>query len=190
MMNIAASFIDDMGIPRCGCPDFNLSSGNRKWKHNSLTYIIINRDSDLPKEVWDNLISEAFDSWSEVADINFRRVDHSGNANIVIDVGSGPSHHFDGPSGTLAWAYLPPKEDFNGQLLMKFDTEEIWADKDLVQGTLLKNVAAHEIGHILGLTHSDKKMALMAPYYNKDISKPQQDDDIIRIQDLYGKRTK
>jgi len=187
MNNIAATYIGNDGVPRCGCPDFNLSSGKRRWAHNNLTYCILQRDSDLPEEVWDGLIREAFDSWSKVANLLFEKVDNRHNANILIDIGSGETHHFDGPSGTLAWAYLPPKEDYSGQLLMKFDTEEIWADKEIVQGTLLKNVAAHEIGHILGLTHSEKKLALMAPYYNKDVFEPQQDDDITRIQDIYGK---
>ena len=148
---------------------------------------MINRDSDLPKEVWDSLILDAFDSWSNVADLHFTQIDSKADANILIDIGSGPSHNFDGPQGTLAWAYLPPRQDYTGQLLMKFDTEEIWSDKENVRGTLLKNVAAHEIGHILGLGHSEINTALMAPYYNKDVFEPQQNDDIIRIQNIYGK---
>tara|TARA_R110000765_G_scaffold66922_1_gene129421 strand:+ start:660 stop:1229 length:570 start_codon:yes stop_codon:yes gene_type:complete len=186
MKNIAATYIGEDGIPRCGCPDFSLSSGKRSWKHKNLTYCILQRDADLPQEVWDLLIWEAFDSWSNVSDLSFEKIEESSQANILIDIGHGAEHHFDGPSGTLAWAYLPPRENYSGQLLMKFDTAELWSDGH-ESGMLLKNVAAHEIGHILGLAHSEKEAALMAPYYNKNIFEPQQEDDITRIQEIYGK---
>ena len=52
------------------------------------------------------------------------------------------------------------------------------------------NVACHEFGHLLGLTHSKKPGALMAPYYNPFIATPQQDDDIVRVQKLYGPNQK
>ena len=185
-MTIAVSYIDSFGIPRCGCPDFNLSSNPKKWKEKNLLYCIVNRDTDLAPEVWDGLITEAFDSWSNVADISFSKTDHKQSANIVIDIGDGQSHHFDGPLGTLAWAYLPPKNDYIGQLLMKFDTDEVWTKDAEARGMLLRNVAAHEIGHILGLSHSSVDTALMAPYYAANVFCPQE-DDIIRIQELYGK---
>jgi len=188
-MNIASSYIDSFGVPRCGCPDFNLSSNKKYWGHKSLTYYIANRDSDLKSEVWDSLILDAFNAWSDVTDIDFKRIDRQGSSNIVINIGAGQDHHFDGPSGTLAWAYLPPRPNYTGQLVMKFDTDEIWSDGSKA-GTLLKNVAAHEIGHILGLSHSSKKGALMAPYYSAAVFEPQPIDDIPRIQELYGKPNK
>tara|TARA_R110000824_G_scaffold9415_3_gene42082 strand:+ start:1827 stop:2420 length:594 start_codon:yes stop_codon:yes gene_type:complete len=187
-MSIAVSYIDSFGIPRCGCPDFSLATNPKKWKSKNLTYCIVNRDKDLDPQIWDKLILEAFESWSRVADIEFAKIDHRQSSNIVVDIGSGQSHHFDGPMGTLAWAYLPPKNDYTGQLLMKFDTDEMWTTDPEAQGTLLRNVAAHEIGHILGLAHSSVDTALMAPYYSAGVFCPQE-DDISRIQQLYGKPT-
>ena len=69
---------------------------------------------------------------------------------------------------------------------MKFDTDEIWVKNREEKGTLLRNVAAHEIGHILGLSHSSVNSALMAPYYDPNVDRPQQNDDVTRIQQLYG----
>lgn len=175
--------------PRCGCADAYTEFAERisKWGTNKLTYYIKRRDNDLRSEVWDNIISEAFESWSGVAELHFTKV-LSNKANLIIDVGSGRADNFDGPGKVLAWAYLPASANYRGQLLMKFDAGENWVVQG--NGIKLKNVAAHEIGHLLGLVHSNKRMALMAPFYNPDISSPQQDDDIERIQKLYGEPVK
>lgn len=56
-------------------------------------------------------------------------------------------------------------------------------------GTNFFLVAAHELGHALGLFHSDKKEALMYPVYNFSRSPAQfrlSQDDIDGIQSLYG----
>ena len=181
-----------MTTPRCGCPDVFIhdEGPQKKWGNPNLAYFIANRDEDLSAEEWDQKLEEAFNGWSEVCNMKFRRVVGRGNANIIIDIGSGPEEHFDGPGGTLAWAYLPPRPNFNGQLLMRFDTKETWITDPKERGCLLLNVAAHEIGHILGLNHSEIDGALMAPYYNSEIGRPQEHDDIPRIQKLYGQAAK
>jgi len=193
-MNIAVSYKDSDGIPRCGCPDLVTSGRPRKWAHNTLSYFIASRDEDLSQNTWDSIIAEAFDSWSRVANLKFVKIDKRNSANILVDIGSGQRHNFDGPKGTLAWAYLPSRHDYTGQLLMRFDTDEDWIGSPIgqtviheEQGTLLLNVAAHEIGHILGLGHSNIETALMAPYYAESVRSPQENDDIPRIQELYGK---
>ena len=57
-------------------------------------------------------------------------------------------------------------------------------------GTNLLQTAAHEFGHSLGLWHSDKRSALMAPFYRgftTDVKLAS--DDIEAIQELYGEKT-
>ena len=59
-----------------------------------------------------------------------------------------------------------------------------------VSGIELFTTAAHEIGHALGLYHSDVPGSLMAPWYqgyNPDFKLS--DDDIAAIRHLYGKTT-
>ena len=68
-----------------------------------------------------------------------------------------------------------------------FDAAEDWTLTPSEQGILFRAVCAHEIGHLLGLGHSQFKGALMYPYYSEHIETPQEQDDIPRIQRLYGK---
>src|SRR5207249_3654800 len=64
---------------------------------------------------------------------------------------------------------------------MHLDADEIWrvgASIDLYSVTL------HELGHALGLGHSDLPSAVMYPYYK--MSTKLSADDIAGIQALYG----
>src|ERR1019366_8787269 len=81
------------------------------------------------------------------------------------------------------WAYLPTGSDT--QLLMEFDLAENWTIADGA-GVHVINVACHEFGHLMGLSHSTLQSALMAPYYNVAILTPQTQDDIPRFVARYG----
>lgn len=179
-------------MPRCGCKDYSSvdtqAAGVKSWRNGStVTYFIEKFVNGLPQADQVALLDLAFRQWAEVADLKFKRVESASQANIVISTGRGAGDQFDGPSGTLAWAYLPPRPDFQGQLLMRFDLDETWTKSTAERGILYLNVATHEIGHLLGLEHSRVSSALMAPYYAVGISKPQRNDDVSRIQAIYGK---
>lgn len=49
-------------------------------------------------------------------------------------------------------------------------------------------VAAHELGHALGMSHSTDAGALMYPVYSYATGYPLAEDDIKGIQALYGKK--
>lgn len=71
-----------------------------------------------------------------------------------------------------------------------FDAAEQWTI-NTYRGTNLFQVAAHEFGHSLGLSHSDVRSALMAPFYRGyEPSFTLDVDDIQGIQALYGKKTR
>jgi len=184
--------------PRCGHPDVVpekmlsaeavTKNGVPIWSKTDLTFRIIEYVPGLTKQESTNIIKQAFNQWSTHTPLTFTHVSsRDQTANFTIGTGEGPRSQFDGPGGTLAWAYLPDGQD--SPLLSRFDVGETWIKNPRDRGILMLNVACHEFGHLLGLEHSQVKGALMAPYYNPAIALPQQKDDVTRIQRLYGKNS-
>jgi len=190
-----------MEMPRCGCPD-QLDPANNvhkqylrmqevaeknmaKWNKDGLTYAIHQHVSGISKKEQEAVYAAAFKSWMDICGLRVSKINRVDQADLVISVGSGRRHNFDGRGGTLAWAYLPNGQ--GQQLLMRFDLAETWTLSPNQRGVLLFNVAAHEFGHMFGLTHSKIKAALMAPNYNPVVDVPQWNDDIPRMQARYGK---
>jgi len=181
----------ESGIPKCGVQSAMQDPKRRKskWGKNTLSYFMAGRDTrELDRLVWDDEFRLAFDAWSEITPLIFHRVRIRQRADIVIDVSRKEEEGFGERGGILAWAEMPPKPNYNGQLITKFDIAEFWVlPERRFRGTILRSVAAHEIGHLLGLDHSEDENALMFPYINNAL-KPRE-DDIIKIQQLYGSNT-
>ncbi|KAK3606468.1 hypothetical protein CHS0354_041415 [Potamilus streckersoni] len=85
--------------------------------------------------------------------------------------------------GVLAHATFPTVGNIH------FDDEEMWllGQEAQSKGVELYIVAAHEIGHALGLSHTNVPGALMAPFYVYSTKLELHSDDINGIQFLYGK---
>ncbi len=168
---------------RCGNHD-SQNLGESSWGIREVTWGVESWVTGLSQEVQIALLTQAFASWAKVCNLTFRRVDVN-KANIVIGTGRGSRSNFDGPNGTLAWAYLPSGRGFTGRLQMRFDLDETWIDNPRLRGILFLNVATHEIGHTLGLSHITKSAQLMNAYYSPPIFEPQQ-WDIADVVSLYG----
>ncbi|KAL3281207.1 hypothetical protein HHI36_004421 [Cryptolaemus montrouzieri] len=182
-----------MSMPRCGVKDkigrskrvkrYELQGSTWKTKH--LKYRIIKYPSKLQRETVDLMIRKAFDLWSNRSELMFEPVtDPKRFANIEIKFVKGKhgdDSPFEGPGGVLGHAFFP---ESGGDI--HFDDEESWTI-DSAMGTNLLQVANHEIGHSLGLSHSDEVDAAMSPLYTEYIPKYMlHNDDIQAIQKLYG----
>lgn len=177
-------------VPRCGVTDAeHAREALNRWGMRHLTYAIeaTPRGRDLSPESAARSIRQAFASWSAVCDLTFEEIDSRAACNLLIGVGRGRRAGFDGPSGTLAWAELPPDDGHRSQLQMRFDLDENFVTESSASGVLLENVACHEIGHLLGLSHTRAAGSLMLPTYSPRVSKPQT-DDIRRVVERYGER--
>ncbi|XP_050729691.1 matrix metalloproteinase-24-like isoform X2 [Eriocheir sinensis] len=189
------STLEMMNTPRCGVKD-KVGFGTRarrkryalqgsRWRVKTLTYRITKYPNGLLQNDVDREIAIAFKVWEDVTDLTFER---STSGKVHIEVRFEKGEHgdgdpFDGPGGTLAHAYFPI---YGGDA--HFDDTEAWTINSY-RGTNLFQVAAHEFGHSLGLSHSDVRSSLMAPFYRGyESSFSLDEDDIKGIQALYGKK--
>lgn len=157
-----------MSEPRCGLTDAAFArSMVAKWGKKDLLWHLAQPLPSLGAEKQGNILAAAFGSWQKVCDLRFQHTDDPRSADIVVGYGRGKRSDFDGRGGTLAWAGLPSSELFDGQLPLMFDGDEAWESS-----IRTVNVAAHEIGHNLGLSHGPKG-CLMAAIYSEAIATPQ-----------------
>ncbi|XP_064105368.1 matrix metalloproteinase-20-like [Macrobrachium nipponense] len=185
--------IEMMNKPRCGVKDkTRYGSEARKkrydlqasrWRPRRLTYRITKYPKALPKAEVDGEIRAAFEVWEDATNLKFEAV-NGGKVHIEIRferAEHGDGDPFDGPGGTLAHAYFPMD---GGDV--HFDDTETWTIGSY-RGFNLFQVAAHEFGHSLGLSHSDVQSALMDPFYRGYQRNFKLDrDDVLGIQALYG----
>jgi len=130
-------------------------------------------------------------TWAVVSTLRFTEVapDDSPTFTIAWERGShGDGFPFDDGgigNNVLAHAFFPPPcgGQFAGAL--HFDEFEQWTDASAAGSIRLLNVAIHEIGHLLGLSHSNTQQAIMFAFYDDAVDHLFQ-DDIDGIRALYG----
>uniref|UniRef100_A0A3P8TXG2 Matrix metallopeptidase 15 n=1 Tax=Amphiprion percula TaxID=161767 RepID=A0A3P8TXG2_AMPPE len=210
-----AATVTAMRRPRCGLPDRNadeLVDGARKkryaltgqqWDKDHITYrfagLSYRKNTKIKLNRTYDAIRKAFDVWKRATPLTFEELPAENSINgsqaeladILLLFASGfhgDMSLFDGEGGSLAHAYYPGP-GIGGDT--HFDADEPWTlDNENPEGIDLFLVAVHELGHALGLEHSDNPSATMAPFYQWTHTKnfTLHEDDIKGIQYIYGEK--
>lgn len=160
------------------------------WPTRHLTYFFENDTADVTTE--QRAVLDAMGIWSRGTALTFTPAASADDADLRISWATGDHSDgfpFDGLNGTLAHAYFPPpthSEPIAGDV--HFDDAETWTtdiQSSSAQPIDLVTVAAHELGHALGLDHSAVTTALMDPFY-RGSHRFLDPDDMAGIRSLYG----
>ncbi len=154
-----------------------------------LGYFFRSLTSKLDEQATSEEIVRALAEWARYAKLTFAPSAAPGmsrSIDILFASGAhGDGYAFDGAGKVIAHTFYPAppnSEPVAGDMHM--DADENW---HIGSDTDVFSVALHELGHALGLGHSDKPGSVMYPYYRR-VTKLA-DEDIAAIRSLYAEQT-
>jgi hypothetical protein len=166
-----------MASRRCGRPKNipEFASEVDKWQKLAVTYKIQNWSEPFTEQLIKQFFQNSIQVWTKNVNLQITESrSNSGDINIYFT-------EQDGPSNILGYAFFPE----NGDIF--FDSAEDWTVTSSLatERTYFGWVAAHELGHALGLPHSENRRSIMFPYYSSTVKKPSH-YDINNLKALYG----
>jgi len=150
-----------------------------------LNYVFTTLTTKVPAAQVESEIERAMTQWTAVTNVKFQADTNPGDLyTVAIEFGTtvnGDPNPFTSLS-TLAHTYYPAPpnpEPIAGD--MHFNPAESW---HIGSTTDVYTVALHELGHSLGLGHTDNPADVMYPYYH--FGTPLSTNDVAGVQSMYG----
>lgn len=154
-------------------PPLSLGGAINRWGKRQLTIEVVGSLGRVADAEFREGVIIGARRWSDVCDLQFDLVRDGGD--LVLATG-----RIDGRGKTLAYFQLPPSDGFLGRLEGKADDDEAWTHE------FLAAVVAHEVGHAIGLGHTNVPRQLMNPMLTT-IGAPQSDWDTPQAVARYGR---
>jgi hypothetical protein len=183
---------DQMTQYRCAHADMGLSveaNPQCAWDRNFLTFAFDIGTADVPGVAEFDAVRNAMRTWAAVVPMTFVEVALDQNPDIRIGWRPAADPDRSMVGGTLAHADFPPDCSVVTDTLPKpvhFDDEEVFWSIGAVPGAFdVETLALHELGHIMGLGHSDAG-TVMQPFFSPNfVQRALTPDDIAGIRALY-----
>lgn len=165
-----------------GTPGFGTAGGQVTWSFAATFGSFFDFDSPISEAAFQNLVRDAFAAWEKVANIDF--VEVADNAQSDIRLGWDA---IDGRDNFLGEAYVTwdgNNVGTHGEI--RFDTAEAFTLDKSAKGAVANfyALALHEIGHIIGLDHTEDPTTIMHHYIGQAVEPSA--TDIAAVQHLYG----
>jgi hypothetical protein len=184
---------EQMMTHRCGLPDLEdgvAFSTRCAWPHPNLTFAFEDGTNDVAGSAEFQAMRNAFATWASAVPVTFTETATNQNPDIAIDwrPADDPDHSMVG--GVLAHADFPPACGVITNTLPKpvhfDDSEHQWVVGAAASSFDVETVGLHELGHILGLQHSNVAGSVMFPSVSSNSTKRALTaDDLGGIRELY-----
>jgi hypothetical protein len=149
-------------------------------------YVFSQMTEQLPSSLIETTIQQAMAQWARVVQVTWVEGTNPAAPQTVnifyTTYAHGDGYPFSGPGGVLAHTFYPAPpnpEPIAGD--MHFNDSKSW---HIGSDTDVFSVALHELGHSLGLGHSDDPSDVMYPYYKMVTTL--NSGDIAAVQTLYA----
>ncbi|KNA11874.1 hypothetical protein SOVF_131050 [Spinacia oleracea] len=199
--HLDATTVQQMMKPRCGVPDF--IEGKNTMRKKDKTSLYTNQGVAWPSSEYKltfqiqsgtlvpgaenmrSIVVDQLSKWEQYSPFTFEEVGEGNQSDLVFGfaVGDhGDRYPFDGPGGVVGHSFYPTGG------VSHYDATEDWSDDPGINQVDLNTVVLHEIGHLLGLSHTQDQSAVMFAIVDRGVKKRElQQDDVLGIQAIYGK---
>jgi Ca2+-binding RTX toxin-like protein len=161
------------------------SGGQVTWSFATTAGAMFGFDAAISNPIYQALIRAAFDAWEAVLDIDFVEVADSAASNIRLGWDGIDGSY--GMVGQASYTYYDHATGFDtfAAAEIRFDSGEAWSTDPNAAGYMnFYAVALHEIGHVLGIDHSDDPNSIM--YFQTGGAIDLTQLDIAAGQAIYG----